>query len=51
MFIKSADQTKLGGVEDRPDGCATIQRDMDELEEWTEENSFCLTKGNAKSCP
>ncbi|KAK4827590.1 LOW QUALITY PROTEIN: hypothetical protein QYF61_019492 [Mycteria americana] len=44
-FSKFADDTKLGAVADRPEGCAAIQRDLNRLEKWADRN---LRKFNKK---
>ena len=44
---KFAADTKLGGVADTPEGCATIQQDLDRLESWAERN---LMRFNQSKC-
>ncbi|KAJ7417544.1 hypothetical protein WISP_64085 [Willisornis vidua] len=44
---KFTDGTKLGGVADSPEGCATLQKDLDKLERW-EERTMKFNKGKCR---
>ncbi|PKU40477.1 rna-directed dna polymerase from mobile element jockey-like [Limosa lapponica baueri] len=45
---KFTDDTKLGGVAETPEGCATIQRDLDRLERWADRNLMKFHKDKCR---
>lgn len=45
---KYANDTKLGGVADTPEGCAVIQQDLDRLERWAGRNQVRFNKSKCR---
>ncbi|PKU46997.1 hypothetical protein llap_2711 [Limosa lapponica baueri] len=45
ILSKFADDTKLGGLANAPEVCATIQRNLNRLESWAEKNLVRFNKG------
>ncbi|KAK4816577.1 hypothetical protein QYF61_017967 [Mycteria americana] len=45
---KFADDTKLGGAADTPEGCAAIQRECKRQEEWADRNLRSSTRTSAR---
>lgn len=45
---KFAHDTETGGVGDIPHECVAIQRDLDSLEKWSDENFMKLNQGKCQ---
>lgn len=49
--LSIGDDMRPGGVADKSEGCADIQRDFDRLEQQAERNHIKLNNGKYKSWP
>ena len=49
-LMKFADDTKLNGEVDTPEGRAALQEDLDSLEEWANKNLMKFTRKSVRSC-
>lgn len=45
---KSADDIKMGGVADKPEGCTAMQRGLNRLEKWVDRRLMNLNKEKRK---
>ena len=45
---KYSNDSKLGGVADTPEGCASIQQNLDRLESWAARNQMKLNKSKCR---
>jgi len=48
LFLMFSDHIKLGGVAGTTEGCATIQRDLDMLEKWSDGSLVMFNKEKCK---